>query len=210
MIRSSASKTTHQLIVYCACRVLGRRSSVRYFGKVSRNESIAYQNISGFSIVEGLIATVILSVVVLVAISGSNYVVKGLSRAKDRSIADSAMNAEAASLRESISEFHYCGGEFLIADSDCNGESLGESNRYFPSTESDQAAFGARCEGDPSLMKSSLITLIEAIPTAPGISRQSVDVDNSTMLVTIVLADSKGLALERIVSFYPPVAAFCP
>lgn len=72
MIRSSASKTTHQLIVYCACRVLGRRSSVRYFGKVSRNESIAYHNISGFSIVEGLIATVILSVVVLVAISGSN------------------------------------------------------------------------------------------------------------------------------------------
>jgi hypothetical protein len=164
-------------------------------------------DLNGFSIVDGIVASVVIAVAVLLAVSGTGYIVSAIRSANERGNIDADMQNYAGLVKEKANLIHYCGSDYTIDVSACNGGSVGESNFYFHDT-SLGGIFPMDSDCSDGTLKSKIKTELDKLSPPVTITR-SLTVDDS-LLVSVVMTPVNSGYPPRVVKVYPAVASFCP
>jgi len=176
---------------------------------------------TGFTLVEILVATVIL----IVATTGITSAINFSNRS---TILTEASSRDSAAIDTNVSEilglaerFTCCSGTctsdataISAAGAKCTG-TFGDANYYFPSilpaNQADLSNFLSRCQATTSNLVTPLITEITAaIAAPPGITRTIIadsDLPATTHTIRITYT---GNNISRVVKIVPTVAVWCP
>lgn len=164
----------------------------------------------GFTIVDPIMASVVIAIAVFLAVSGTGYVVQSIKRANDRGRLDADMQSYAGLIKEKANLFHYCGAGYTVDDSGCNGGVEGESKLYFHQVDAtaDLGDYPMDEECNDGTLREALQVALDGLPV-PSTIESVITVDDS-LLVNIELKDKKNKLPPRLVKIYPAVASFCP
>jgi type II secretory pathway pseudopilin PulG len=168
----------------------------------------------GFSLVEGLVAMVVLSAALIGTTAAFNLVTGSISGTGSRNNANLAIDNDIATIKQLAAEYTSCVeplGSLPSSSGGCSA-AISTSEYYFHQDPSDSEIFLSACRGDGA--QHITVNLISAINARPavgfGVVRQSAvredasDPKNHTILVAY-----EGQGASRLVKIVPVVSAWC-
>lgn len=174
--------------------------------------------VSGFTLVELLIAIIVVLVAIIGSAAAFNFAVRSMSSSSDKVKLDSLVEADLAKLNLAASRYTYCSGEYTWDGSVCGSSAPGSQNYYFPPTSSSSSAnadqFVADC-ADKS-MTDDLVGAIQSSDASLqlnqdaarlGLSRSAAKEGDSHR---IKVQYSIGSSVYRESAILPLVAGWCP
>ena len=172
------------------------------------------QESQGFSLVEGLVAMVVLSVALLGTTTAFNLITGSISGTGSRNNANLSIDNDIATIKQLAAEYTSCVnplGSIPPSSGGC-GANISTSEYYFPQNPADWESFLGACRGDG--VQHITLNLISAINAKPavgaGVVRQSaVRADPSDPKNHAILVAYEGQGVSRLVKVVPVVSAWC-
>lgn len=171
----------------------------------------------GFTLVEALVASVILAVVAsstaIAWVSSNRMQLKGSSYAR----IDTLIDADINKLKQAADNFTYCSGSYTTSGATCNSVVSQNERYYFPAaTDASQTAaqaFATACAN--GTMTASLRSAMDGIAlsseaSALGISRSNVSLADAASHRLQVDYTAPSLNNPRRIQIIPIAASWCP
>jgi prepilin-type N-terminal cleavage/methylation domain-containing protein len=165
---------------------------------------------SGFSLVELLVSTVVISIILGGLITLPQIIGRGSQQTQRQNAGQSAIDSDLSQLRTLANNFSCCSGSCTtsLSPSPCNGNNPGQANFYIPAVNSPaETTFRTACNA--GTLASSLRTTLNSQTLDPAITSRTVVVDSASahrLRVTYTLPGN----VERLAILVPTAAAFCP
>lgn len=199
---------------------LGHRS-MRSYGRHDHRSCllVATSPSNGFTIVELLIAIVIVVIAILGSAVAFNFAIKSTSQSADKVIIDSLIESDLAKLNAASANYTYCTGQYTWDGRLCGSASPGQQNYYFPpvsATISDVAAEAFRTDCDTGGMVADLITAINSGDASLGFSVAAGGLGLSRVAQAegsahrIKVSYSLNSTVYRELALIPLAAGWCP
>jgi type II secretory pathway pseudopilin PulG len=182
---------------------------------LNKNLMVLHSEASGFSLVEGLVAAVIVVVALAGTLTGFNLATSSIRRTSDVGGANSAVDNDISRIKNLSFLYTSCvvASGSVPAVGSCD-VAPGTANYYFPSAPANAQAFFDACRSGSagSHITAAFITAVNALPApGSGVIRQIAVRDNSSdssnHLVNIGYTLPSGAT--RLVKVSPVVSAWC-
>jgi type II secretory pathway pseudopilin PulG len=196
---------------------LSMRSSNRNDHRARLSATITPFN--GFTIVELLMAIVIVVIAILGSAVTFNFAVKSTTQSADKVKIDSLIESDLAKLNAASVNYTYCTGQYTWDGRLCGSASPGQQNYYFPpvttsSSDADAVAFDSDCKS--GAMTADLITAINGGDASLGFSAAAGGLGLSRVAQAegsahrIKVTYSLNSNVYRELALIPLAAGWCP
>jgi prepilin-type N-terminal cleavage/methylation domain-containing protein len=168
----------------------------------------------GFSLVEGLVAMVVLSVALIGTTAAFNLITSSIGGTGSRNSANLAIDNDIAGIKQLAANYTSCVyplGPVTSATGECSAD-ISTSEYYFPEEPANWEVFLRSCRGDDvQHITVNLISAINARPAvAAGVVRQSaVREDVTDPKNHAIVVSYQGQGISRLVKVVPVVSAWC-
>jgi hypothetical protein len=168
----------------------------------------------GFSLVEGLVAMIVLSVALIGTTAAFNLVTSSIGGTESRNNANLSIDNDIAGIKQLAADYTSCVnplGSVPSSPGEC-GAAISTSEYYFPQDPADWETFLSSCRGDGvQHITENLILSINGRPAVEaGVVRQSaVREDASDDLNHAIIVSYQGQGISRLVKVVPVVSAWC-
>jgi prepilin-type N-terminal cleavage/methylation domain-containing protein len=176
----------------------------------STRARIAELKHSGFTFVELLVSTIIISIILGGLITLPQIIGRGSQQTQRQNDGQAAIDSDLARLRTLANNFSCCSGSCTTSPSPdaCNGNNPGQANFYIPAVNSpEETTFRTACNA--GTLASSLRTTLNSQTLDPPITSRTVVVDSAVAHRLRVTYTAPG-NVERVAILVPTAAAFCP
>lgn len=168
----------------------------------------------GFSLVEGLVAMVVLSAALIGTTAAFNLVTDSISGTGSRNNANLAIDNDIATIKQLSAQYTSCVnplGSVLSSSGGCSAP-FSTSEYYFPQGPANSPIFLSACRGDG--VQHITVNLISAINSRPAVGfgvdrRLAVREDASDPKNHSILVAYEGQGASRLVKIVPVVSAWC-
>lgn len=173
----------------------------------------------GFTLVEVVVAIVILLGGALVVVGFFNLSTSSLFKSRNFDAAHAAIESDQSKIRRMAEEYSCCAGTCSTTGVCENGE-VGDSYYYFPNANTDddaRNAFFAKCDGTSERLSQGLKNEIDGMSTTSlddvNVSRE-VDFYSGTssdhrLSIKYTSADGSAVPIDRLLIVQPTVSAWC-
>lgn len=185
----------------------------RLHTKTSHVLTIKAQQSRGFTIVETLVATVLIAIVTSMAAAVMSISNRSTVKSTTLSGAMAAIDNDISLVKTLAERYTCCSGTCTTdatvidaATTKCEG-SVGDSTYYFPKAgnTTEITNFQNACT---SGLTTNLVSAINALSQPSGVTRTAVDDDDAT--ARRVMLTYSGTNINRVVKIVPTVANWCP
>jgi prepilin-type N-terminal cleavage/methylation domain-containing protein len=164
---------------------------------------------SGFTLVELLVSTVVISIILGGLITFPQIIGRGSQQSQRQNESQAAIDADLASLRTLANNFSCCTGNCTVSNPpQCNSQDPGQENFYIPIPNSvAETTFKTAC--DSGTLAASLQTIMNSQTLSSAITSRTIEVD-STLAHRLRVTYTAPGNTERLAILVPTAAAFCP
>jgi prepilin-type N-terminal cleavage/methylation domain-containing protein len=164
---------------------------------------------SGFTFVELLVSTVVISIILGGLITFPQIIGRGSQQSRRQNESQAAIDSDLSGLRTLANNFTCCTGTCTVPDPPrCNNQDPGQANFYIPTANSAaETSFKAACNS--GTLASSLRTIMNGQSFNTAITSRAIEVDSALAHRLRVTYTAPG-NVERLAIVVPTTAAFCP
>jgi prepilin-type N-terminal cleavage/methylation domain-containing protein len=167
---------------------------------------------SGFTLVELLVSTVIISIILGGLIIFPQIIGRGSQQSQRQNTGQSAIDSDLARLRTLANNFSCCSGTCTtsLSPSPCNSKTPGQEDFYIPTAGSTaETTFNTACNA--GTLASTLQTSLNSQSPAPAIISRAISVNSGDAVAhRLRVSYSAPGNVERVAILVPTAAAFCP